>query len=219
MKKWIVLGSVVLVLAACVFLAVANLNSWLNDNREMLAERAEAMAGRKVSFSEVGVSLWPTLAVRLSDLRVGDDPAFSDGNFVEAEIVDVGVKVLPLLSGQVEVSRVVLRSPQVTIIQAAKGRNMDSLVACRSRARSASSRSMPKPSSTTRIRRFPPDRMRTSIRLDPASRLFSISSLTTEPGRSTTSPAAIRFTVGSSRTRIRPKARSFRMGGTGSGAL
>ena len=127
MKRWIVLGSVVLVLAGGVFLAVANLNSWLNDNREMLAERAEAVAGRKVSFSEVGVSLWPTLAVRLTDLRVGDDPAFSDGNFIEAEIVDIGVKVLPLLSGQVEVSRVILRSPQVTIIETAKGRNMDSL--------------------------------------------------------------------------------------------
>jgi len=126
-KKWMVFGSIVLVLAGGVFLAVANLNSWLNDNREMLAERAEAVVGRKVSFSDVGVSLWPTLAVRLSDLRVGDDPAFSDGNFIEAEIVDIGVKVLPLLSGRVEVSRVVLRSPQVTIIETAKGRNMDSL--------------------------------------------------------------------------------------------
>ena len=127
MKKWMVFGSIVLVLAGGVFLAVANLNSWLNDNQEMLAERAEAVVGRKVSFSDVGVSLWPTLAVRLSDLRVGDDPAFSDGNFIEAEIVDVGVKVLPLLSGRVEVSRVVLRSPQVTIIETAKGRNIDSL--------------------------------------------------------------------------------------------
>src|SRR3954464_6647181 len=52
---------------------------------------------------------------------------------------------------------------------------------------------MPQPSSTTWIRLRPPSLSVTSIRRAPASMAFSTSSLTTEAGRSTTSPAAIWF--------------------------
>ena len=41
------------------------------------------------------------------------------------------------------------------------------------------------------MRRFPPARTSTRIEVLPASSAFSMSSLTTEAGRSTTSPAAI----------------------------
>src|SRR5207237_243871 len=64
------------------------------------------------------------------------------------------------------------------------------LVACRSKESNASSRSIPQPSSTTRMSEMPPRRMLTSILRAPASILFSTSSLTTDAGRSMTSPAA-----------------------------
>ena len=53
---------------------------------------------------------------------------------------------------------------------------------------------MPLPSSVTRIRPKPPPFATTSMRVAPASIAFSISSLTTLAGRSTTSPAAMRLT-------------------------
>ncbi len=64
-------------------------------------------------------------------------------------------------------------------------------VACRRRARRASDGGMPEPSSTTRMSRRPPPSISTSMRRAPASMAFSTSSLTTDAGRSTTSPAAI----------------------------
>ena len=51
---------------------------------------------------------------------------------------------------------------------------------------------MPQPSSVTRIRAMPPERISTVTAAAPASMAFSMSSLTTLAGRSTTSPAAIR---------------------------
>ena len=65
------------------------------------------------------------------------------------------------------------------------------LVACRARARLRSEASMPAPSSETRISPQPPRSSSTSMRRAPASRAFSTNSLTTEAGRSITSPAAI----------------------------
>ena len=77
------------------------------------------------------------------------------------------------------------------------------LVACRSIASRASSGSMPSPSSSTRSDFLPPSSMATAIRRAPASSAFSTSSLTTDAGRSTTSPAAIWFARWSGRRWMR----------------
>ena len=76
------------------------------------------------------------------------------------------------------------------------------LVAWRSSASSASSGPIPCPSSLTRIKERPPLSTLTSTFLAPASSAFSTSSFTTDAGRSTTSPAAIRFATTSANRRI-----------------
>ena len=64
-------------------------------------------------------------------------------------------------------------------------------VAWRVKARPASSGDMPQPLSITLMKVEPPFFISTVIELAPASMEFSMSSLMTEAGRSTTSPAAI----------------------------
>jgi len=59
------------------------------------------------------------------------------------------------------------------------------------------------PSSMMRIMRLPPASTSTRIVFAPASSAFSRSSLTTEAGRSTTSPAAMRFADSFGRMRMR----------------
>ena len=65
------------------------------------------------------------------------------------------------------------------------------LVAWRLKAKANSVSAIPVPSSRTLISLTPPRSISISIRLAPASTLFSTNSLSTEAGRSTTSPAAI----------------------------
>jgi hypothetical protein len=77
-------------------------------------------------------------------------------------------------------------------------------VAWRSKASRASSRFMPWPLSVMRMSLRPPASTSTRMRVAPASRAFSSSSLTTEAGRSTTSPAAIWLATWSGRMRMRP---------------
>ena len=78
------------------------------------------------------------------------------------------------------------------------------LVAWRWSASTASSSSMPAPSSVTRMRVAPPRSSSTLMRVAPASSAFSTSSLTTLAGRSTTSPAAIWFARSVGSVWIRP---------------
>ena len=75
-------------------------------------------------------------------------------------------------------------------------------VACRSNASTASSRVIPSPSSVIFNKRRPPDSTSITMRKAPASIAFSTSSLATDAGRSTTSPAAIRLEIWSGSTRI-----------------
>ena len=68
-------------------------------------------------------------------------------------------------------------------------------VAWRRKAVRASSGDMPQPLSVTRRKVMPPSRISTVTLDAPASTAFSRSSLTTDAGRSTTSPAAIRLAI------------------------
>ena len=65
-------------------LASANLDSWLDENRDWLAGEVQRVVGREVSFGEIGVSIWSGFGVRVADISIGEDPAFSDGDFVSA---------------------------------------------------------------------------------------------------------------------------------------
>ncbi|MBW2275808.1 MAG: DUF748 domain-containing protein [Deltaproteobacteria bacterium] len=123
------LGLVVLfaVLAGAAVFAAMNLDAYVNRNREVVAKRVEAALGREVEFGEVGISFAGGLGVHVADLRVGDDPAFSQDDFVHAAALDVRVALLPALFGRIEVVRVVLRSPRVQLIQTKDGLSIDSL--------------------------------------------------------------------------------------------
>lgn len=126
-RWWILLGIVVFVPVGAFAVAVLNLNRLLDENRDVIAERAQRAIGRELRFGELGVSFAGGLAVRVRDLRVGDDPAFSEGDFVSAEAVEVGVGILPALFGRIELGRAVVRSPSITVIQTDRGLSIDSL--------------------------------------------------------------------------------------------
>ena len=84
------------------------------------------------------------------------------------------------------------RNPRV-FIRASSACVLSLLVACCASASGKSSGCMPQPLSCRLISNRPPFLISSLISEAPASRLFSSNSLTTEAGRSMTSPAAIWF--------------------------
>jgi uncharacterized protein involved in outer membrane biogenesis len=122
----LILVALFAVMTGAVVFAAMNLDAYVNRNRELVATRVAAALGREVEFGEVGISFADGLGVRVADLRVGDDPAFSREDFVRSAAVDVRVALLPALFGRIEVVRVVLRSPRVQLIQTKDGLSIDS---------------------------------------------------------------------------------------------
>ena len=124
------LAVAVVLLVGALALAIANLDSFVDANRQSIEEGVEHAIGRPVSFGTVGISWAGGLGVRVDDLRVGEDAAFAKNtsDFLTADAVDVHVNLWAALFGRIEVTRVVLRAPRITVIQTAQGLSTDSLL-------------------------------------------------------------------------------------------
>ncbi|MCR9096135.1 MAG: hypothetical protein NXI30_18065 [bacterium] len=128
MRKLLIgLAVVFVVLIVVVFVAVSNLNGYLEENRDTLAGIASDAAGRDVSFEKAEVAFSGGLAVRVAGLRVSEDPRFGKPDFLSLDDAYVGVRILPALSGRIEVSGIRLDAPSIRVIQTAEGFNFASL--------------------------------------------------------------------------------------------
>src|SRR5262249_32840617 len=151
-KILIIIGSVVVVIVVAVAILAMNLNKIVNSRKGALLAQAKQQTGRDISIGDVGVTLWPGLGAKVSDVVVGDDPAFSTEPFVRAKQLIVNVKLLPLLHKQVEIKRLVLDEPNIVIIKAdPKHFNFTSLVTHATPPAAPGTRPAPKNSSMAAV--------------------------------------------------------------------
>ena len=120
--KW-VLG----IAAAIIVLAIAALAAvpYIVDTPRIqayIASNATQTLGRPVKFSSVSVRVLPLPAVELHELEVAEDPKFGTTPFLKLKTGRIRLRLLPLLTGRVELGDIVLDKPVVTIVQSADGR-------------------------------------------------------------------------------------------------
>ena len=113
--KIVVSLAIGLVLLVGVILALPFLID-LNRYQDQYKPLIEEALNRKVQLQDIRLTIWPRLGARIGGVTILDDPAFGAGPFVSLTSLDVGVKLLPLLSKQVEVEEISLRDPVVTVI-------------------------------------------------------------------------------------------------------
>jgi hypothetical protein len=125
MPRWVTwLLGVVAALLIVVIAAAAAL-PYLVDTpgiRAYISATATRTLGRPVRFSTASVRVLPLPAVELRDLEVAEDPTFGTAPFLVLDVGHVRFRLLPLLTGRVELGDIVLRKPSVRIVQGADGR-------------------------------------------------------------------------------------------------
>lgn len=84
----------------------------VNQYRGLIQTEAEKAVGRKVTLGEMSLSYIP-FGISVSPIEVQD--------LVTARSVTVGARLMPLLSGEVAVSKVVIEAPVVSLVRRADG--------------------------------------------------------------------------------------------------
>ncbi len=129
MRKFVVVGAILVAVIVILVIVATNLNTLVNKNKGAILARAESSLGREVSVGSIGITLRRGLGVRLEELTVGEDPAFGAEPFVTASELQVNVKILPLLKKEFQVKRIILRNPVIRLVKNKNGElNTRSLV-------------------------------------------------------------------------------------------
>jgi AsmA protein len=118
-KPLVIIGGIVVVL----FLIVLALPLFINANqfKPTLQTQLGSGLGRAVRVGDISLSIISG-GVTVSDVSIGDDPAFSKSPFLTAKSVSVGVELLPLIfSKKLEVRSLTVKDPEVNLIHAANG--------------------------------------------------------------------------------------------------
>jgi len=111
---------VVLMAAAFIFIKTFDLNSY----KPQIISRASKALGRPVDFSRVDmmISLRRGVNIRLTDLRVGEDPAFAEGDFLAVKEVYFGVDALGyIFHKKLNIPSVFISEPRITLIRSGDG--------------------------------------------------------------------------------------------------
>jgi AsmA protein len=116
-KPLMIIGGIVVVL----FLIVLALPLFINANqfKPTLQTQLGSALGRAVGVGDISLSIISG-GVTVSDVSIGDDPAFSKSPFLTAKSVSVGVEMLPLIfSKKLEVRSLTVKDPEVNLVHAA----------------------------------------------------------------------------------------------------
>ena len=76
---------------------------------------------RKVDVGEVRLRIIPTASIRISSLKVSDNPAFSQEPFFTAQHIKLQLKFWPLLTGQLQVDELILEKPAINLVKQPNG--------------------------------------------------------------------------------------------------
>ena len=121
-KLLIIAGAIIAVMIVVTVLALANLNSLINGNKDYLLARAQESMGRTMTVGEIGLTLWGGIGVRLKQFALSDDPVFSNEPFVRAADLQVNMKLLPLLlKRELEIRNMVLHRPVINVLRDKSG--------------------------------------------------------------------------------------------------
>ena len=123
MRRTVMIAAAVLVGLLLVLLAVPMLVDVERFKPRILSAISDGV-GRPVTMDgPLQLSLLPRPRLSAEGLAVADRPGFGDRPMVTVDRLDVEIALLPLLSGNLDIQRLVLRQPVIRLIQDANGEN------------------------------------------------------------------------------------------------
>src|SRR5215470_1950032 len=122
--KWIAIVIAILIIIVIVVPFVISVNTF----RPRIESELTNALGRRVSVGNLKLALWSG-SLEADNISIADDPSFSNAPFIQAQMLNVGVNMFPLIfSKTLEVRDITLTHPQVALLRNPEGKwNFSSL--------------------------------------------------------------------------------------------
>jgi len=121
--KWFLILAGGLVVLCIVALLVAPMFIDVQKYRPMIEEKVTEATGRPFTLGgDLDLSLFPWAGIALSDLHLGNPPGFEKKDFLSVDSFEVRVKLLPLVSRDLQVKKFILEGAQVNLERNKEGR-------------------------------------------------------------------------------------------------
>jgi AsmA protein len=125
MKSFIKWGAIIIGCLAVIIIAALLLIPMFVDVQKykpVLESKVTEATGRPFSVGDdLHLSLFPWAGVSFSDLRLGSPAGFDEKEFVTVKSFEVRIKLLPLISKDIQIKRFVLNGPRIVLVKNKKG--------------------------------------------------------------------------------------------------
>jgi AsmA protein len=122
--KWLIGLILFLVLLVAAAVVVLPMVVDPNDYKPQMVSAVEQKLGREFAIEQdLKLSVFPWLGIETGGVRLGNAAGFAAESFAEIEELGVKVKLMPLLSQQVEVDKLIVRGLRLNLEKDANGRS------------------------------------------------------------------------------------------------
>jgi len=121
--KWILIGGGGLVAVIIAVLLIIPIFVDVQKYKPQIEKQITQVTGRPFSVGDdLTFSLFPWAGVSFSNLKLGNLAGFKEKQFVTIKSFDVRLKLIPLLSGEIEIKRFVVDEPRIVLVKKKDGR-------------------------------------------------------------------------------------------------
>ena len=118
-KALIAVAAVVLVIVIVALIAPFVID--LNQYKGAILSRVRPAVNRDVDFERVELTVLTGIGAELQGVRIPENPEFGRDDFLTLDSLQVRLKLLPLLKGEVQISELVFKKPVVKLRRNAQG--------------------------------------------------------------------------------------------------
>ena len=121
--KWILIAGGALFVLVIAALFVIPMFVDVQKFKPEIEKRVSDATGRSFSIGgELSLSLFPWAGLSFSGLQLGNPPGFKEKDFLSVKSFDVRVKLLPLISRDIQVKRFIIEEPRMVLEKGKDGR-------------------------------------------------------------------------------------------------
>jgi len=122
--KWgAIVGGVLLVLIIAALLIIPRFVD-VQKYKPVIEKKVADATGRPFSLGgDLSLSLFPWAGLAFSDLHLGNPPGFKEKDLLTVKSFEMRVKLLPLLSKEIQVKRFILEEPRIVLERLKDGRS------------------------------------------------------------------------------------------------